>query len=741
MLQLKSLHLKNLVLFEDQDFTFEEGTTLITGRNRTGKSLLLSPLKSLLCGTNSEDTLPTGSTAVLRANSMGADGSIHRLKIEGDTPKSKTNWKLHVNTQNMDTHRSKDCRSLINEYVRLTPEIFNVVCHIMGSNPPPLRFGTPSFKLEWVSNLFNLTSSYTLLEERVAARLVKSAEAEVALKYAKSNCVKPEKPDLANLIRTEKLAATMQKSLQGHLRSKSLQEELSALRVKLKSLSARQTQYTSKKELDSRLRTLSNQLSEFKDRQDELDTLERQRNAWAKKKDKFNALCKGLDEKPTSPKHLKQLIDACNNALRVFKDKMRSYSQDVQAYKDYLEALPSVSQPFVTEEQFATLERRQAHYDVMRNNALDIIQSLKNVSSDVCPECGNHVTEKHKKTVLSREKDKLAMCDREQAKLKRTLVLYNRQQLCKDKVEKPTSRAMLGLKIEKLTDQLSRLNEIYDLDLGPKPPAINTTEFFGPKISKVRTEIDSIENDLRLLESMGEDSFSEDSKDIKLRILGVETKLNKIQPFDMDAYTRVSEKLARLKMLKTKYDADMRDYTKKMEEIEVLQKASRHVRPLKVLKEAFGKTGLRLSSLTDSLQVLMQELNNLSPLLFDEKFKFDVETGPRRLNMLIERNGRVSGMRGMSMSELRCWTLLFSTAMLKLLPSRMLTDTLILDEMESNMDPINKARYLKEFIPYLQTIVPKVIVVSPLIGNELSLQPDRAYMVEKKNNVSTLKRL
>jgi DNA repair exonuclease SbcCD ATPase subunit len=108
---------------------------------------------------------------------------------------------------------------------------------------------------------------------------------------------------------------------------------------------------------------------------------------------------------------------------------------------------------------------------------------------------------------------------------------------------------------------------------------------------------------------------------------------------------------------------------------------------------------------------------------------------------MIERNGVVGSLRTLSMSEQRCWQLLFATAMIRILPNNMLVDTIILDELESNMDEHNRKLYTTEFLPYLQTLVSKVIVISPLIRGELSMQPDRAFLVEKKNKVSSLRQL
>lgn len=742
MLQLNSISLKNLVLFEDQDFKFEEGITLISGRNRTGKSLLLSPLKTLLCGSTSEDQLPAGSHVELKATSVNVDGAKTRLHIVADTPKTKTQWDLRVNTQAMDTHRVKDGRALIDKYVGLPAEVFSVVCHILGSNPSPLRFGTPSSKLEWVSALFNLSDSYSMLEESVSTRLAQATAAEVELRYAEKAYVKPIKPDMSQLPDLEKRVSKMREAMNQHMQQETLREELNGLMVQVSSLSKRKTKYKTRQEMSSRLRAIATEMDMARDYADAMEDYNRLYLKHQNKKTKFEKVVDRLPKGyvPTSPKHLKSLIEQVVTETDANEQLIEGYGEEEFKYEKWLKAKPSLKQPRVSKDSFDKATKAVSSLEYKIRDITKRIKDMEETEEGPCPECGNEITEKHKRTVVKRERAKKQECTTRKIRCEETVYMYGQQQVALNKVPAPKSMDELSARSKYLEGVLSDLVYLRNLDLGSKPKKPDM-EAPDVDLKSLRSEKDDIQQDLALLDAMGQEKFPSNTRKQEERIQEIKSALGAKKKFDAYEYEGLSERVVALKLERDKYHKDKQAYDEHIGEIEELRIKSRRIRPLKALKEAFGKTGLRLGSLTDSLHVLMQELNNTAPLLFDEKFKFDVETGPRRLNMLIERNGKVSGMRGMSMSELRCWTLLFSTAMLKLLPPRMLTDTIILDEMESNMDPINKARYSKEFIPYLQTLVPKVIVVSPLMNSELSIQPDRAYVVEKKNNVSTLRML
>lgn len=742
MLQLNSISLKNLVLFEDQDFKFEEGITLISGRNRTGKSLLLSPLKTLLCGQTSEDILPSGSHVELNATAVNVDGTKSRLHIIADTPKTKTQWDLRVNTKAMDTHRVKDGRALIDKYVGLPSEVFSVVCHVLGSNPSPLRFGTPSSKLEWVSSLFNLSDSYTMLEESVSERLAKATAAEVELRYAEKAYVKPVKPDLSELASLEARVEKMREFMNRHMLQDALRQEMNGLIVQVSSLAKRKTKYKTQQEMTSRLRSIAADMDNARDYADAMEDYNRLYLKHQNKKTKFEKVVDSLPKKyvPMSPKHLKSLIEQVVTETDENEQLIEGYGEAEFKYERWQKAKSSLKQPRISKEEFDKATKAISSLEYKIKDISKRIKDMEETEEGPCPECGNEITAKHKHTVVKRERAKKQECSSRKIRCEKTMHTYEQQQIALDKVPAPKSMDELSARSKYLEGVLTDLIRLRSLDLGSKPkkPDLDVPDV---DLKSLRTEKDNIQQDLDLLDTLGLEKFPSNTDKMKERIAEIRLELKSKKTFNVDEFEGLSEKVATLKLERDRYTKELALYKEHVDEIEELRLRSKRIRPLKALKEAFGKTGLRLGSLTDSLHVLMQELNNTAPLLFDEKFKFDVETGPRRLNMLIERNGKVSGMRGMSMSELRCWTLLFSTAMLKLLPPRMLTDTIILDEMESNMDPINKARYSKEFIPYLQTLVPKVIVVSPLMNSELSIQPDRAYMVEKKNNVSTLRML
>jgi DNA repair exonuclease SbcCD ATPase subunit len=301
--------------------------------------------------------------------------------------------------------------------------------------------------------------------------------------------------------------------------------------------------------------------------------------------------------------------------------------------------------------------------------------------------------------------------------------------------------ADLEAQLMKASGRIKLLEKLLDLKRVAKPekPKIEVID-----VDKLRKKLSKLESDLHLLQAHGRSKFPSQKK-CEERIAELETQLDGFETDKMELLSEktmhVGEQLQELRVRRSRYNDTLRRNKEIQDEIAPLERSIRKIRPLRALKDAFSRSGIVLTAMNDVIEHLLQELNDLVPRLIGEQFRIDIVTGPRKLNVMIERNGVVGSLRTLSMSEQRCWQLLFATAMIRILPNNMLVDTIILDELESNMDEHNRKLYTTEFLPYLQTLVSKVIVISPLIRGELSMQPDRAFLVEKKNKVSSLRQL
>ena len=148
---------------------------------------------------------------------------------------------------------------------------------------------------------------------------------------------------------------------------------------------------------------------------------------------------------------------------------------------------------------------------------------------------------------------------------------------------------------------------------------------------------------------------------------------------------------------------------------------------------AFGNSGLRLQQLKESADVLSAKMTEFSPLFFDNKnrYVFNMEVAQRKLNLNITRNNLTDTLATMSGSETRFFSLLFGMSLLHLLPNRLRSDTIILDEIDSMLDAEHRERYAKDILPEVCNHVPKTIVVSPLYKGELNVNATRTYRIVK----------
>src|SRR5690606_9421938 len=134
------------------------------------------------------------------------------------------------------------------------------------------------------------------------------------------------------------------------------------------------------------------------------------------------------------------------------------------------------------------------------------------------------------------------------------------------------------------------------------------------------------------------------------------------------------------------YSKYRKDRTTLIETATPLKRAHKDNQLLAIAKKALGRDGFRTRRLESTMELFVNNLNEFVPLLWNEPFKFEIEIGKRKCDIIAHRNNKSGVVSTISGSEKRRWQLLSALAMLRLLPANRRCDTIILDELEANLD-------------------------------------------------------
>ena len=169
--------------------------------------------------------------------------------------------------------------------------------------------------------------------------------------------------------------------------------------------------------------------------------------------------------------------------------------------------------------------------------------------------------------------------------------------------------------------------------------------------------------------------------------------------------TKVTKELAKAKHNTTLLkDAEKRQ-AKLKGKIEGAKKHLERAQAMDALLGAYGNTGLKRSACATLANKVQENLNAISPLMFDYyTFHFDVTSKDFRILFEDKVRGASFDVRNLSGSESRAFTILSTIALLPLLPDRYRSNLLILDEFEVNMDETLRDRFVNQVLVTMQSI-------------------------------------
>jgi DNA repair exonuclease SbcCD ATPase subunit len=689
MHKLNYLKLRNFLLYENQDFDFENGVTRIGGQNRTGKSLLFSGVPPLLYG-KTAGSLPVNSSIELGWSFLRKRDTEHVVKIKNNK------HSVFKAGADQEPHTIRDARDLIEKAWKIPRDLFYSTVFLSGLRQHPLATGTPQSRADWLASVLDITSVYDDYHLKAQAKLVECKNAKIKHDTISHQLAQLEPPSCKFSEKTYNKA------------KKDLQED----KKRFKQMS----------DIDTNYITNLSELVEFLEADPDVSETYDLEAA----KLKLNKIAK------TNAKH--EIIK--ENQL-----ENQEFLSKISSAKDFLKANPT-KRPI--DDMLANCESRLEEVK-NRNNSLKIktrITKIKEklnyireqqdkltVKSGTCDVCGSEIDEDHAK----KHADDLLSKYQQTEKTLSELQTYYRKEYERetDTIEKIQAQQTLYHKIKRaqtfVKNSTVNFSDNYDEEAHRK--SIRAYKTLKKKIETYSTYQSMLKN---LPENFGGMSLIKAKK--YLKVAKEEASNQKQQREELlsslDKNTNIIQTYETFKTLESNYTSQSNSLKESLED------TTTHAKDLdawEALVKSFGNNGLRVNQLQEAAILFGNKLSELSSLLFDDSYKFDINVKPRKLDVLITRKQMTGGLETLSGSESRIWSLVSALALLHVLPSHLRCDTCFLDEIEANLDQKTRDRYTQDFIPELRNVVDKVIIITPLISGEMKLVPDHDYIVESKH--------
>lgn len=730
MHQLSKISLNNYLMYDEAEFKFKKGISVVGGANRSGKSLMFSGLAPLLYHKNQGGgTLPASSQLTL---DWKRDDETFSWKA---TTSKSTKFSLTNNDKDLSTHKMSDAYAAIRENWLLSYDLFTSTVVLDGTKPHPLTIGKASIMNQWLSDVLNISTIYDSYHSEIQDRLSQSKEARVALNVLKE--------ELASIVPeehgSEKITKKKYEASQAFIDSYSSVKNVESLKEMVASLKLRlkvddDLDYDSlleeKYDIKAKLQRLKDKLEANDSNKKLLDKIREAKQFVSKNKKKLN---------PKAEKELREI----QSKKSKYEDALDTY----ESQKSLRSKIEKCRKDLDSEKLSNQLSKLSDSIVIIESQ----LESFEKPKDGVCSSCGTQVEIKDVKRRRDNLKSKLVELKAKQdktTKLMKEADLYARKSELVKKPEWPTKYSNQEDKLEKqvkLAEAYKKRADFIDDNKGAKVYDEKQLKSELKSTLSKKAKIKSLLKKAKKTKDMISDIMPKhrklSKKECKQLLEKHNKKLSKHDP-------KADELLEKHTNIVNNYIYQERalksiraNQNRLKDKIELIKPSAEDYEALQALNKAFGKSGLRLVQLQEAANMLSIKLTELSSMMFDDPYTFNIEVKERQMSIMIERRGQVGGLETLSGSESRVWTLICGFALLHVVPKQYRVDTMVLDEIEANMDDKSRDRYATEVLPELQKIVPKLVVVTPQISGELNVNPDFEYRVSHNAGVSSIHRI
>jgi len=727
--------------------------------NAAGKSLLMSVLPTI------RYSAPPVATKARDLAGM-VNGSMLALDFKTDVPyrieqsfTKSVHYKIHRNGKDSKVRTTPLARKRIEELLPWTPEVFYSTIYLDGRRPFRFQMGTDSERLAFFTQLFQL-DEYNYLHKRLLARRLALKEDAVRASTLEAELVRQTRARKES--GWSKAKAAKWKTISEEART--LQASWAEANRKAQAVAPLVALWEKQQELDKLLAkppkvgedTVKEQVRLFREWA-EYETVLEQYESTRKR------LLKQLSKLPEhrSAEDIERDLSSVNKLLGRMEATIESLTDQVNAIderlsemrSEYREAesqvqgLPKPKEALTTEEIEA--ERH-------RLNGLRKLADLAEDGHKLCPTCGAKLNTKNVRRLVSEASkrmkvvqqgvkyleavERLASLEKEGKKLKaklsapellqlRTVVnkakdLSKQQAALTSMLDEARTRAEAQARIDKLKKPKApnRPKPKTTLEKLRKQYAICMRWSDAKKSWKaVSVQIEELTGKPRIKKAPDVAKWTSLQKQIQVKLNSANSKLSSLQS-SRERYRAAKETIQRLNV-----------------ELEKVKDALTDLPILDALIVAYGNKGLKVGRAAHLASFIEQGLNSKARLIFVEPTTFQCSVTEGKFSVTYTRGKRTADVQRLSGAESKAFALLLLASYLPLVPSHLRTNVLVLDEMDANMSPATKQIFIHDFLPYLQSLVPNIVVVTP--DTDTHYPHAKTLTVIKKGEDSTVEGL
>lgn len=766
MIELEKIGLKNIIVHKDTQFNFENGITCIRGKNASGKSLLMSSIPNVIDGC--PPLAKKKDAKVIHNENSGIalkfKNDSNEYVIKQISKKASISYQISKNGEDITPRTNPMAKELIEKIFPISSDQYYGLVHLTPYRSNILLSGNSTQRKEFFENIFKLNiSDYVSEQIRLKLNELKREKEEKEILFNQLS-------ELTFVENLEKLEEDLKNSKEIQQKYQSDYQKKSAIKSKVMTYQTLHEQLynkeLSKEEISTKLIEIQ---KEIQDLQEEISNLEKQKVEY----DTYISTKKMIDsnlEKISKIGKVKESADFYFNKYSEIAEEGKNLSSEKDLKlkeidlkileaeksnkqfqrKEDLEKLIPEKLKLMTLEDFQKKCRKASGVIEANNRILKGLKSLEGES--VCPTCHQSINSDDLKTLiekLSEENSKYSKILKfedlvlDYKGLPDNLEFINIEDLKKSKnqVIESFDEKLSSLR-EKITEVKINLEKAKQIQI-----LIKTNENLNKNL-KVCSEVDfNLLSDKKVqLNELKENSYSLkqdleihkklDNIDVEgIDIDKINSELNELT-FELNSINEFTSNLSSKIALGKEQNAQILKRQKRINEI---NKDMEDLPIYEALTKAYSAKGIRVAQIKYLADLFCENLNKFKNLVFNKEIKFYVNVDSTNFNILAERNGYPpSDVCMLSGSESRCFMLLSLLSLLPFIPSSLRTDYVVLDEIEAGISEENRKLISQNFFKILQTIIPKVIVVTPMNQQEFYIESDHEYFIHLENNESVM---
>lgn len=711
-----SITLIDFPFFKKQTFVLDSGhINLVLGQNfngggssnpnGAGKSLFFSQIIEFITDEPiigvKKDKIRRG-TRILEFSKAGK-----RYKVTRSFTNGKEKIVVERNGKDLEIRELREAKDFVDKVIGLSKEELYTFVYLDSQVGHPLIHGDTAVRKNFFVSFFKQFGILATFRKLVSTQvdLCKTDLVRIEEANGRMQALKAKLPDVSIKKLKERVQELQEESnslsvtIPELIRANDIREKYLAIRSKLQNLCL-ETKVNDLELVTSRRKELRSLGRELSQDQDLLDRYTEWSSSNAEYAKKLSELEEKLDLSVTIEELAKKL------------DRLSSTREEVKAVLRRLRG---------------TVDSTTEELDTTKATIKKLEHRIKHLESDSgkCPTCGGDyidtkaVTElKEAKALLKLELKSLASIE---AKLEASELELDG---AKDRLSKQLDRQIASLDL-----RCAGLNEYHSLkNSRAKPPAKpkRTQEQISIGLAGVDTVLDQLSSMIPMFElktewmTVGAETKSKlktlDLAEINQQMLSISSKLASAT-VEYELAASVRAEIAEL-------SDRIGDLNTKVEDLDAL----------KVLEGAFSKKGIELILIKSLCSSLEQQVNKYSKLIFPEDYTFTFELDTN-FSILVTRvhnsNAETSDVRKLSGAERKLFSLVLLISLLTFIPKSKRTNLLVLDEPTAAMGEDNKASLIR-FLPVLQSIIPNIVVITPLDKQDYAVINPKVWTVQKK---------